>query len=195
MRPKGVSQYENQPLSASMSDKLYTCQKYPRSIPEGCIPEGCLTLPACKPVADAIIIDGSALVNSLRPRASKTCVEYAALDVIPSIQVSTNYQRTDIVFYVHQLTNLKSETSKEGDQQWKNFSETNFLRENDNKTEFFIFLANMTTEMYIANVVIATTVQDVASNRTISLEGVAPCSREEANTRASWAKHLTWIWW
>ena len=78
MRPTGVSQYETQPLSASLSDPLHTYQKSQLVA----ILEGCLTLPESEPMADAIINNGSALVNSLRPRASKTFAEYAALDVL-----------------------------------------------------------------------------------------------------------------
>ena len=59
----------------------------------------------------------------------------------------------------------------------------NFLRENDDKTELFIFLGDRIVEMCTANVVIATREQDVVSSRAISLEGVAPCSQEEADTR------------
>ena len=57
-----------------------------------------------------------------------------------------------------------------------------FWRENDNRTELFIFLADRIVEMCTANVVIATREQDVVSNRAISLEAVAPCSQEEADT-------------
>ena len=67
-------------------------------------------------MADAIIIDGSALVNSLCPRTSKTFKEYAVLDVLLSIQgYSTKYQRTDIVFDVYHPSSLKAEKrSKRG---------------------------------------------------------------------------------
>ena len=140
-------------------------------------------------MADSIIIDGSALVNSLCPRTSKTFEEYAVLDVLPSIQgYSTKYQRTDIVFDVYHPSSLKGETrSKRGRGARRRVTSNgkipsnwpNFLRENDNKTELFIFLADRNVDMCTANVVIATREQDIVSNQAISLEGVAPCSQED----------------
>ena len=98
-------------------------------------------------MADAIIIDGSALVNNLCPRTSKPFEEYAVLDVFPSIQgYSTKYQRTDIVFDVYYPSSLKAETRlKRGRGARRRVTSNgripsnwpNFLRENDNKTELY----------------------------------------------------------
>ena len=73
-------------------------------------------IPDMEPEADGIVIDGSALVNSLPPRTSKTFEDYAALDVLPTIQAySTEYKQMDIVFDVYDPSSLKSETrSKRG---------------------------------------------------------------------------------
>ncbi|KAJ8405993.1 hypothetical protein AAFF_G00308810 [Aldrovandia affinis] len=68
----------------------------------------------------------------------------------------------------------------------------NFLRENDNKAELFNFLADKIAHVATPNVVIVTKEEDAVSNRTINLAGVAPCSREEADTRIFvHARHAT----
>lgn len=100
-----------------------------------------------EPEADCIIIDGSALVNSLPPQTSKTFEDYAALDVLPTIQAySAKYKRTDIVFDVYHPLNLKSEIrSKQGRGVRRRVTSTskvpsnwwNFLRDSNNKAEIF----------------------------------------------------------
>lgn len=146
-----------------------------------------------EPKGDAIIIDGSALVNTLTPRSSKTFEDYAMLDVLPKVLTySTKYKRTDIVFDVYQSSSLKAETrSKRGHgvkrrvtnkgkvpSNWRNF-----LRDSDNKTELFRFLADKIAHMSTPNLVIVTKDENVACNDPISLDGIAPCSHEEADTR------------
>ena len=103
-------QHENQSFPAALSDsgQLHTCQKSQLAV----ILEAHVTLPDTEPEADVIIIDGSALVNSLPPRTSKTFEEYAVLDVVPTVLAySSKYKRTDIGFDVYQPLNLKAETS------------------------------------------------------------------------------------
>ena len=102
---------------------------------------------------DAIIVDGSALVNSLPPRTSKTFEGYAASVVLPTIiglSLSIKHNRTDIVFDVYQSSSLKAETrSKRGHGVRRRVTSTgkipsnwqSFTRNNDNKTELFNFLA------------------------------------------------------
>lgn len=62
--------HENQQFPASLSEagKLYTCQKSQLAA----ILESHVGIPDTEPEADTIIIDGSALVNSLLPRLSRT---------------------------------------------------------------------------------------------------------------------------
>ena len=107
-------QHENQSTPAARSDyrQLHSCQK--SQLME--IFENGVTQPESVPVADTIIIDGSALVNALPPRTSKTFNEYAREDVVKQIEVyGTKYQRVDVVFDVYQPNSLKSETrSKRG---------------------------------------------------------------------------------
>ncbi|KAK1894215.1 Nicotinate phosphoribosyltransferase [Dissostichus eleginoides] len=58
-----------------------------------------------------------------------------------------------------------------------------FLRDNDNKTELFHYLADKIAQMSAQNVVIVTKEENALSTQTMSLDELAPCSHEEANTR------------
>lgn len=183
--------HENQQFPASLSEggKLYTCQKSQLAV----ILESHVKIPDTEPEADTIIIDGSALVNSLLPRTSKTFEDYAMLVVLPTIQAySTKYLRIDLVFDVYQPSSLKAETrTKRGHgvrrrvtsmgkipRNWQNF-----LRDNDNKTELFNFLAQKIAQMSTPSMIIVTKEDDIASNCRVSTDRLAPCSHEEADTR------------
>ena len=104
-----------------------------------------------RPEALAIIVDGSALINALPPRASKTFEEYATKDVIPTVEAFTSiYRLTVIVFDLYRPISLKAETrSKCGQGARRRVTDKgrlppvwhSFLRDSDNKTENFNFLA------------------------------------------------------
>ena len=76
--------YENQSAPASLSDngRLRMCQK--SQLTE--ILQALVTLPDSEPEGDTIIIDGSALINSLPPRSSKTFDDYAKEDILPKVE-------------------------------------------------------------------------------------------------------------
>ena len=57
------------------------------------------------------------------------------------------------------------------------------FRDNDNKTDFFNFLADKTVERCQGTVVIVTKEEGAVSNQLISLEGMAPFNHEEADSR------------
>ena len=59
----------------------------------------------------------------------------------------------------------------------------NFLRDNDNKTDLFNLLADKIEQMPSPNMVIVTKEENALSNHTIRLEGMSPCSHDEADTR------------
>ena len=59
----------------------------------------------------------------------------------------------------------------------------NFLRDNDNKTDQFNFLADKIEQMPSPNMVIMTKEENALSNHTIILVGMSPCSHEESDTR------------
>ncbi len=101
--------YENQPLSASLSDngKLHACQKSQLV--------DILAAPALtedtEPEADVLIIDGSALINGIPPRTSKTFENYAREDILPRVAFyCSKFQRIDVIFDIYRKSSLKSET-------------------------------------------------------------------------------------
>ena len=184
-------QHENQPYPASLSDggNLYSCQKSQLAT----ILEDEATLAETEPKIDAIIVDGSAFVNSMQPRIAKTFEEYATLEIVPKIEsYSSKYQRTDFVFDVYKADSLKAETrSRRGygarrrvtdkgkvPQNWQSF-----LRDNTNKTELFTFLADKIVQLCRTNTVIVTRLDGVVHNDPINTEGLMPCNHEEADTR------------
>ena len=96
---------------------------------------------------------------------------------------SSTYKRTDIVFDVYLADSLKSETRlKQGKgvklrvtdkgkipQSWQRF-----LRDSDNKTELFHFLADKIAEVCNSNTVIVTKGETVLSNPLICQDELAP---------------------
>jgi len=155
-----------------------------------------VTLPESRPDSDVLIVDGSSLVNAVVPKTSKTFEEYATKDILPKIeQYSKKHKRTDIIFDVYHKSSLKSEArSKRGKAIRRRVTEksktpTNwksFLRNSANKTELFHFLADAVAKMTTENVVIVTKEEDAltsASYTNMSLEELAPCTHEEADTR------------
>ncbi len=135
-------QHENQPFPASLSDggRLHACQKSQLAS----ILEAKVAIPDIEPTADAIIIDGSALINSMPPRISKTFAEYVALEIIPKVErVAAKYKRLHLVFDVYKSSSLKAETRmKRGKAARRRVTENgklplnwhSFLRDDTNKT-------------------------------------------------------------
>ena len=144
-----------------------------------------------KPEADAIIIDGSALVNSQPPGRSKTFDDNSNEDILPRVRsYSTKYQRIDIVFDVYKESSLKVEArSKRGKGIRRRVTSTrktprnwkSFLR--DNKTKRFHFLADRLSEADMPSLVTVTKEEDVYCNRVIALYDLGPCTHEEADSR------------
>ena len=182
--------YENQSFPAALSDngKLHSCQK--SDLAKLLLSQ--VITPELESAADAIIIDGSALVNSMYPCTSKTFDDYARAIVLPTIEkISSKYKRVDIVFNVYLQSSLKSETRlKRGKGVRRRVAGCNkipknwqsFLRDG-NKTELFHFLADCIAEMHTTSVIIVTKEKFALSNQVISLDPVVPCSHEEADTR------------
>ena len=183
--------HENQSYPASLSDsgKLHTCQK--SQLVE--IIEAQVNIPDREPKGDAIIIDGSALINALPPRTSKTFYDYAKEDIIPKVEYyGARYERVDVVFDVYKKSSLKSETrSKRGQGIRRRVTGTSktpgnwqsFLRDASNKTELFHFLAEKMCEAETTSTVIITKGEHAISNTRKSLDAVSPCCHEEADTR------------
>ena len=164
--------HENQSFPAALSNggRLHVCQKSQLAT----VLEGKVTLPDAEPVTDAIIIDGSALVNTLPPRTSKTFAEYAEMEFISKVDTcARKYHRTDIVLDTYQASSLKSETrSKRGQGARRRVTGTgklprnwrDFLRHSANKAELFDYLAEKVVEHHSDNRVIVTKGPDALSN-------------------------------
>ena len=153
-------------------------------------------LPESKPESDVLIVDGASLVNTVAPKTPKTFEEYAKNDILPLVQNYSNaHKRTDIIFDVYHKSSLKSETrSKRGKairRRVTGKSKTpanwnSFLRNSTNKSELFHFLADAMAKMTTSNAVLVTKEENVltSTNYTnMSLEELAPCTHEEADTR------------
>ena len=102
------------------------------------------------------------------------------------------YKRTDIVFDVYKSSSLKNETrSKRGHGVRRRVTSNgkmptnwrNFLRDNNNKTELFSFLAEQIAQISTPNVNIATKEEGAVCTHSISFSEITPCSHEEADTR------------
>lgn len=183
--------HENQSFPAALSD---TGNLYPgkKSDLVGIL-EDIITLPDSQPECDVIIIDGAALVHSLSPKTSNTFEEYAVCDVVPKIQsYSSKYERTDIVFDVYKTSSLKAETrSKRGNGSRHRVTDktelppswSSFLRDSDNKTELFEYLADKIVSMCPDKVVVVTKGDQALSNKPINFDGLYPCNHEEADSR------------
>ena len=59
----------------------------------------------------------------------------------------------------------------------------NFLRLDDNKTEFFKFLATHIEMAEAAKRIVASKGENVVSNMAINMEVLSPCTHKEADTR------------
>ena len=183
--------HENQPVPASLSDngKLHSCEKAHLTD----ILQSKVVLPDKEPETEAIIVDGSAMLNSLPPRKSTTFDEYASVTIIPHVHaLADKYKRTDIVFDIYLPSSLKSETrQKRGTGARRRVTGTNktpinwknFMRDAKNKTELFNFIADRITDMDTVDPVIVTKEDTVLSNHEISLDDISPCSHEEADRR------------
>ena len=104
------------------------------------------------PEGDVIIVDGSAMVNSTPSRTSKTFEDYAREDILPKIKCNgATYKRVYVFFDVYRKSTLKGEARMIRGQGIRrrvtgtSKTPTNlrsFLRDDDNKTELFQFLAD-----------------------------------------------------
>ena len=167
-----------------------------RSFLVQCILKKKETLPDSGITTDVVIMDGSALVNILVPRTSKTFAEYAEKEFLPKIKASTEkYLRCNVVLDTYPASSLKAETrSRRGEGSRRRVSETeklprnwrNFLRHSENKTELFQYLADKVIESCFQNWVVVTKGPhaDAFSNRIdIDLAEISPCNHKEADTR------------
>ena len=105
----------------------------------------------------------------------KTFRDYAAEDILHKVQAyCSKYKRVDIVFDVYKKSSLKSETraqrgkairrrvteSSKTPSNWKNF-----LRDDDNKTELFSFLASKICQVVAESTIVVTNGEEIVSNK------------------------------
>jgi hypothetical protein len=183
-------EYENQSFPASLSDsgKLHCCQK--SQLVD--ILKNKVTMPEEEPNAECLTVDGSAMVNASAPARSKTFDEYVTEKIISKVKFySSKYKRTDIVFDVYRQPSLKAETrSKRGNSVRRRVSANNkipsnwrsFLRDGDNKTELFNFIADKISRTTTTNVVVVTKGEDALTNQPMSVDDLSPCNHEEADS-------------
>lgn len=148
------------------------------------------------PVADAVILDGAAVVQMLNPSTSRTFQEYGETVFAPYISAQLEKStRVDLVWDVYLPASLKASTrQKRGKgtrkrvapptvmpKNWKDF-----LRCDENKTELFSFLSCEAVHLPLAQgkELYATDGTGVLCSPTeLCLACLAPCSHEEADTR------------
>ena len=130
---------------------------------------------------------------ALPPKISKTFEEYAVQDVVPKIQTYlSKHGRADIVFDDYWTSSLKAEArSRRGKGDRRRVTDKNklppnwksFLRDNDNKTELFGFLADKLVTLCPDNVLVVTKGEHALSNKPICLTSLIPGNHEEADSR------------
>ena len=130
-------------------------------------------MPEIAPEGEVIIVDGSAMVNTTPPRTSKAFDEYAREDILPNIKLyGATYKRVDVVFDVYRKSTLKGEARMRRGQgirrrvtgtsktpiNWRSF-----LRDDDNKTEIFQFLADRIYQTHTTNTILLTKEEVIGS--------------------------------
>ena len=147
------------------------------------------------PLVDAIILDGAAIINMLKPIGVKSFQEYATHIFLPFIKAQLrNVTRIDIVWDVYLEDSLKStvrEVRGRGIRRRVAPSNTipgcwqEFLRLADNKTELFDFLAHQVVENLSGVKDVYTTCgQNLLCSRFHQdISSLAPSTHEEADTR------------
>ena len=154
------------------------------------------TNPSITPVVDAILIDGAALVNMLKPSgACKTFSDYANQVYLPYIgKQLQGVQRLDIIWDRYIENSLKAQTrNKRGNGVRRrvqadvrlpaNWGE--FLKVDSNKTELFLYLAEQTTNLPCETnkCILSTSDILVLSSSVDVMSHISPCTHEEADTR------------
>ena len=100
------------------------------------------------------------------------------------------YEHVDIVIDVYKQFSLKSEARRKRGQGIRRVTGTSktptnwrsFLQDENSKTELFYFIAYQLCEAKTASMAVVTK-EDAISNKMMSLDTVALCSHEEADTR------------
>lgn len=142
----------------------------------------------------AVIIDGAAIVQMLKPGSVTTFAEYAELAFLPFLRTQLSHaSRLDVVWDRYDINSLKNSTrslrgvgvrrrvtpSTPLPKNWQSF-----MCDSANKTELFQFLSECVSKMTIdsGKQIIVTNGVEVITVPPM-LHDLSPCSHEEADTR------------
>jgi hypothetical protein len=153
-----------------------------------------VTLQSSMPTGiNTIIIDAAAIVNMIKPGVEKTFTGYAEKSFLPFIKAQLRHaDRVDIVWDEYIENSLKATTRcHRGTGVRRRVTPTNqlprnwssFLREDSNKRELFMFLADCASSLEVGGQVVTTYGQDVRCTSPRGTTRLSPCTHEEADTR------------
>ena len=145
------------------------------------------------PIVDATAMEGSVLVNQLKPSNNQTFVKYAQEVFLPFVtkyKRNTKSTRTDVVFDTYLPSSLKNTTREKrgtglrrkvttistAPSNWKSF-----LRSSENKTELFRFLSKEICETSHGEIICA--FDNCICCHTEEKLQVCPTNHEEGDTR------------
>ena len=153
------------------------------------------------------VLEGSVLVNMLKPKKNQTFEGYCIDTVKPTIQkyvTEYNAQRMDIVFDTYKKDSLKSQTRLKRGKGIRRKVQTNsiaptnwkaFLRIDENKTELFKFISTQLLPLEAqTDTILVYAFDDVScSNKpTLNMDLLSPSNYEEADTRVFLhSKHIS----
>ena len=186
-------QHENQayPPALSQMGKLRTGTKYDLvDCLENLVPAQDISP---TPVVQVVLLDGAAIVNTLRQGFAKTFSDYATHVFLLYITSQLQHvNRLDVVRGEYIADSLKTETrTRRGKGTRRRVEPSNtipgnwqdFLRINDNKIELFSFLATSAATIATDKQVISTCHTGMLCTQSRDVSGLAPCTHEEADTR------------
>ena len=153
------------------------------------------------------VLEGSVLVNMLKPKKNQTFEGYCIDTVKPAIQkhvTEYNAQRMDIVFDTYKKDSLKSQTRLKRGKGIRRKVQTNsiaptnwkaFLRIDENKTELFKFISTQLLPLEAeTDTILVYAFDDVScSNKpTLNMDLLSPSNYEDADTRVFLhSKHIS----
>ena len=147
--------------------------------------------------ATAMVVDGSLMIQSLKPGTSKDFSEYVDIVVVPFVNsIIRKHIRVDVIFDRYFSRSIKTATRKKRGDGYRYHVTSNtpiprnwasFLRHSENKMQLFKLLA----ENIINKVVleegkqIFCSIEDtvIAKQSYLDISALSPCTHEEADTR------------
>lgn len=163
---------------------------------------GCIKSPTGQAVqarsATVVVLDMAAVVHMVRPTSAKTFMEYVTQHMMPFLesQLTPTVERMDAIWDTYPQDSLKSLTHQRrgtgprtriGDGHTripKHDWNSGFLKNEDNKKEFFSFLSEEIVKSDLrGKLLLSTTLENVLTNRPCDVSALQPCNHPEADTR------------